>query len=587
MTTPVMQLAIAALNAGNYPEADRCVVQRLQEDRTDHRAWLIHAAAAGQRGDSNAWEALTRTALALQPGYAAAWEQLGQMSMDVSRRQAIGCLRRARAIAPEQEKFSRNLAVALQFEQPDEAVEIMKSLCRNDPGNGNDWLSLSRMCVQILEGPAGLHAARMATVLVPGDPRCHHDIARAAIDCGDWPLYAAASSRLLRLEPDSHTAVLSLGCALFDRGQDDAAEAAFRSVADRLGTVGWALQSYGDILIRQGRAEELLERLAALITKPETNKVVCVTVAADAYAALGAESTALKVLGSHQTSWSRHFTLHSTLLLKAELGRLGGRPSLAPADDRPAVAVSSLANYGRFAHQIHDYVLARLYADAIGARLETPDWPGRYVFNITDAAVSQPRPVVRHTNHLIQATLDGKVVPPLHGVDLFSPGCPVYRVRDRDRIRGWLRFRQEWDRRFALAWSALRAQGQTVIALHLRRGDLAQTNATVGYDAYARWLDEVRSVSNRPILFLASDDPAAVKAMFAAYDPVTTDDLPCHLPGLEYLFDFYVLCNADAVGLSQQSSFGQLAALLNGGARRIGRPDPRTGHVVDYDPWTC
>jgi hypothetical protein len=55
------------------------------------------------------------------------------------------------------------------------------------------------------------------------------------------------------------------------------------------------------------------------------------------------------------------------------------------------VTVSCLGNHGRFGNQLFQYAFARAYAESIGAKLQTPDWNGRYIFkDINEEIMTEP-----------------------------------------------------------------------------------------------------------------------------------------------------------------------------------------------------
>ena len=95
---------------------------------------------------------------------------------------------------------------------------------------------------------------------------------------------------------------------------------------------------------------------------------------------------------------------------------------------------------------------------------------------------------------------------------------------------------------------------------------------------------------DRPVLYIATDDPATI-ADFAEFAPVSLDDLTKEgtvqpWKGLEFLQDFHVLMNADVLGVSAQSGYSQLAALLNRHARLFVEPDAAAQRIRPYSPWT-
>jgi hypothetical protein len=258
-----------------------------------------------------------------------------------------------------------------------------------------------------------------------------------------------------------------------------------------------------------------------------------------------------------------------------------------PDPARPRIGSTTLGTRGRFAHNVLEYVMLRLYAEHYGLVLETPDWVGGLYFDVNDPKPSGALPPWLFARHALNDLVDGKGEPRADR-DILSPLFLFdYPKRFRDRVQHWLKPRREWLPRIEPAVKALRDGGRTVVALHIRRGDFVQYGYPVTRtDRYVEWLRDLWPELERPVLYLASDDLDAVRGDFAEFAPVTLADVAPPWPDLEYLQDFHVLSEADVVGVSAASGFSQLAARLNQRARILVQPDIATQRIVPFIPWT-
>ncbi|MFP3700690.1 hypothetical protein SB758_35020, partial [Burkholderia sp. SIMBA_013] len=91
-------------------------------------------------------------------------------------------------------------------------------------------------------------------------------------------------------------------------------------------------------------------------------------------------------------------------------------------------------------------------------------------------------------------------------------------------------------------------------------GDFVTCNYPITETAwYVDWLRAWWPRLDRPVLYVASDDVAAVRHAFAEFHPLTRADVVEEWAGLDFLQDFHVLMNADVVGTSAASGFSVLA----------------------------
>lgn len=251
----------------------------------------------------------------------------------------------------------------------------------------------------------------------------------------------------------------------------------------------------------------------------------------------------------------------------------------------PYITMSSLGKDGRFGNQIIQYAFVRLYAHVHGLGWEVPDWIGRDLFGLDDPYITEQLPALRRdqadfssVEHLSPELAANRDIAYLYDFEDLSH--PKYR----EFYQSLFSFSESARRTVQPVLSQLRAWGHTVVAIHLRRGDLrGSTLWIVPEQLYLEWLTELWPTLDRPVLFVASDEPEVVSA-FAAFSPVTGADFPKPPPGVEFLIDYAVLIDADIVATSN-SSFSYTAVLMNRRGRLFMRASRAQNKLVPYDPW--
>ncbi|HYG89649.1 MAG TPA: hypothetical protein VD978_25725 [Azospirillum sp.] len=272
-------------------------------------------------------------------------------------------------------------------------------------------------------------------------------------------------------------------------------------------------------------------------------------------------------------------------------------PRETPGGD-PArrVSMTELGQMGRFCDQLSQYILLRCYARRHDLTPEVPDWVGRHLFALDDPAPADPLPALSPDARSVPAWLGAfaGTAPPLVGHDLTAALCwalfgtDVYwrlLARDKTFIQGLFRPVPTVAVHADRAMAALRQRGTTVVAVHLRRGDFrtAAPDRMTSEAAVLEMLDALWPTLPEPVLYLASDEAAAVAPAFARFAPVLADDLAPPLPGADYFLDWYVLTQADVVAVSL-SRFSWVAAQLNGRARAFYAPSA-SGALRPFNPW--
>ena len=308
----------------------------------------------------------------------------------------------------------------------------------------------------------------------------------------------------------------------------------------------------GDSLAKQGRVEE----------------------------ALAAYGQAGELIPGHSAPFSRALCLNLALMI-------GAKPARPPASSSSArVQMSSLGSNGRFGNQLLQYGFLRLYAAKHGLTAETPEWFGRYVYGSDDPLIGTSLPVLDENSVDLMAALRGDLQAPPSNVDLHGYFCGNTQLwgplagEFRRLFQPVAAIRQRLD----TALAHLRTRGRTLVALHLRRGDFGYGRFWIAPPSwYLRWLRGTWPQLDAPVLYIASDDPAAAAA-FAEFAPLQSHDLEVSDGVMPLLLDHHVLSHSDLLAISN-SSFSFTAAMLNSGLSMAVRPDPDRRELAEFDPW--
>jgi len=260
---------------------------------------------------------------------------------------------------------------------------------------------------------------------------------------------------------------------------------------------------------------------------------------------------------------------------------------LVPPSGRDRVQMTTLGGNGRFGNQLLQYAFVKLYAERHGLTLEVPDWIGRDLFELDDPLPSIALPIVEDGAADLFAALQGKA-----GI-LRNVNVRGYFAGN---TCGWTGFEQGFRKLFApgrrvrpfleAALDRLCDRGQTLVALHLRRGDFGSGRFWVApSEWYLEWLRDLWPKLARPVLFVATDEPRLLET-FGAFAAVGSHRLGCEIPGADYLRDHYLLSQADHLAISN-SSFSFTSAMLNVRARQFFRPHPDRRALIAFEPWNA
>ncbi len=254
---------------------------------------------------------------------------------------------------------------------------------------------------------------------------------------------------------------------------------------------------------------------------------------------------------------------------------------------KPVITMSSLGQNGRFANQIFQYAFLRLYAQHHDLRVETPAWIGQVLFGHRDPQVRQEYPEFKEETNILSDAKIPQLKTPLKNVDLwgyFQYHTSYYQPY-KDQFRALFQPTAEIEQQLQPALDKLRVKGNTIVGLHLRRGDYGYEHFFVAPNAwYKEWLDGFWQTLDNPVLFIASDESETVIDDFKAYQPVTSQGLGAVLPEASFYPDFYFLSHCEIVAISN-SSFSFAACLLNQTGRLFFRPHLPTQKLIPFAPW--
>ncbi|WP_042688644.1 tetratricopeptide repeat protein [Azospirillum sp. B506] len=507
--------------------------------------------------------------------------------------------RRALRLNPQRPESYHDLGIALR---QDGAVEEGQASQRNalalNPGFASAHMNLGNLLIEVGRIDDSLICLRRALLLQPGQGSTLYNQGNAQHAAGLAD--AAVESYAGAARAGVGLALTRLADVLTGLDRLAEAEQVLRLALTRPGTdVPGAIDMLSALLARQGRHEEARRFFADYryphAADPKAFRLECLTAVAENWLAAGEVDRAVEVLAGVHGHGSRFFTVKSIAGLRQSLARRGlqlERPA-NPDPSLPRLCSSTLATHGRFAHNVLEYVLVRLYAEKFGYRLETPDWVGGYYFDLDDPRPGGGLKPLHFGRRILNDLVTGRRDDPRPDVDILSPLFLFeYREAWRERVQSWLRPRPEWLPHVDPVMQALKARGNTVVALHIRRGDFVWFRYTITETSwYVDWLKALWPTLDRPVLYIATDDPATI-GDFAEFAPVSLADLAKDgavepWRGLEFLQDFHVLMNADVLGVSAQSGYSQLAALLNRNARLFVEPDAAARRIRPYSPWTA
>lgn len=540
-----------------------------------------------------------RRCVALRPDDMAAYHSLGRVHQEVGGVRgippALAVQRWANRLQPDNADVLLDIGSLSRADNRNlDSIPSLQRAAALDPGNPRAWLTLGLSRLETGRPQVGEAMLKRVALIDPANQVIvSFNLGHAYVAMGDNVAAVAAYRRALDL--GAEIARNQVAHTLIDLGRYDEALAVLApGLAQRSGDVGQSLELCATAFNRQGRFAEGRQFFEAYTARPvppgqATFRGECLSGIGDCHLAEGRIADACNTLAYVSGDRSRLFTIKSIAFLRASLLRSGqdAPPRRAYDPAGPALASSTLATHGRFAHNVLEYVMLRLYADRFGLQMTTPEWVGHYAFDLDDPLMPLTlRPAV-FPRQLLNDEIDGAPGPSLADRDVRSPlWLFQHHVRHREKVQSWLRLRPQWSPHLDPVMEGLRARGRTVVALHLRRGDFLQAKYPISQTGwYVDWLRRLWPRLDAPVLYIASDDLAGVKRDFAEFSPLSLNDLAEPWQALEFMQDFHVLMQADIVGVSSKSGYSFLAALLNRHARLFAEPDLETGRIRSFAPW--
>jgi hypothetical protein len=263
--------------------------------------------------------------------------------------------------------------------------------------------------------------------------------------------------------------------------------------------------------------------------------------------------------------------------------------------EKKAISIRCLGKIGRFGNQVFQYAFVKIYAHKYGLRVETPEWIGQYLFGHKDPPIKEKYKQIEEKKlRQIPGLLTSRK-PEYKNVDVkgyFLLHPKVYAPY-KSYFRSLFQPVPEVRSVVGKGLELLRAKGKTIVGLHLRRGDFLANQHLERYQKYfpvvpnqwyIEWLRSIWWKLDKPVLFIASDEPELVMRDFREFKPVTSQDLGISLPKASFYPDFYILSNCDILAISY-STFSYSASMLNSRGTLFVRPIMELKKLVPYDPW--
>jgi tetratricopeptide (TPR) repeat protein len=469
------------------------------------------------------------------------------------------------------------------------AHALLRQATDIDPGLPAAWFELGMAAHRLSRRAEAKSAFARAAGLHPHLVPARVNLGLMLLEDGDASSALPHLARALELSPDHANARFLLARAQRRLGQrDDAADNLRQVIAASPPQAEYQVEWSG-LLLDKGEAFAALaaaEQAVALspgLYEPHAARAAALEALDRKWDALAAWNRAITC----NAGYGEAFTRRALLLLERQWGP-------APAPRPPAreqgrrLAVTRLGSNGRFGNQILQYGVARLYAERHGLTLETAPWAGRHLFDLDDPLPGPPLPRLSEDEAALAVGLAANAKPTAagHDIDGYFCGDTSPLAPHVDRFRHFFTQSPRWRDRFDQVEARLRQAGDTIVCLHLRRGDFGWGPFWIAPESwYLDWLQGIWTNLPNPVLYVATDEPDSVAA-FRHFRPLTAAalDIP-PIDGAAFLNDFQALCAADILAISN-STFSFTASLLNDRASQFLRPDRGHQELKPYRPWS-
>ncbi len=184
---PLLNRAVAALEAEDYVTGGRLALQALEHDERSGFAWYLLAIARERAGDFMSSITCYESALALLPNQADVANDLGRLAFRMGMKaQAEKLFRHFLAAKPNHPEGANNLACAIRDQdRADEAIEVLRPAIEANPGVAMPWNTLGTIVTE----QGDLETARTffdeALRLQPAFPKAQYNRGNIRLSQGD------------------------------------------------------------------------------------------------------------------------------------------------------------------------------------------------------------------------------------------------------------------------------------------------------------------------------------------------------------------------------------------------------------------
>lgn len=473
--------AMAAKRLGRLEAAARLAGLASRLDPTLPRARMVEAECRQALGQTRRAIGALRPAVVLDPAQGACWSSLCLLRDALGQRgEAVVAGRRAALAAPADVGLLVRLAAAWQIsEKPRAALAAARRGLTLDPASAELQLALGVALDALHALEEAGRALERSRRLRPGDATTLAELGRLCERVGAVERAPALLRRALAARPDDEESWAALGRAMLRLGDGiGAARCAGRTVRLAPGLPNGLLLA-GSVREAQGADGE----------------------------ALALYDRAIAAAPGVGTGFSRR-----AMLLRRAVGDV---PPPRQASGRRRLSASTLGHAGRFGNQLLQYGWLRVCAEQNGMELETPEWIGRHLYGLDEPLPGPPLPSLHEEDCGVSALLDGQALSGANGHDVVGYFCgdTTPLAPHRERFRSFFTPVGAVAERAAAALDILRADGRTLVAIHLRRGDFGLNDrfwiAPEGW--YLDWLAEAW-VNRRSSTSAARPEPSYCSA---------------------------------------------------------------------------
>ena len=230
------------------------------------------------------------------------------------------------------------------------------------------------------------------------------------------------------------------------------------------------------------------------------------------------------------------------------------------AGTRGHITMSSLGSNGRFGNQLFQYAFAKLYALRHGATAAFPPWEGQQLFDLDDPPCAGLRPDAALQRIQRRGSPAGEMIRRSTSILGYFQEIPECWRKHRPLLRRMFQLSRE-HRQAIDAWDAdvTRRGRRTLVAISVRRGDYRSLHHLEPYFRlvpakwYLAWLRTLWPTLRDPVLFVTTDEPAAIRPLFREFEPVSGAFGPAVRAVPDHVRDFEILRRADYLAICNSS----------------------------------